>query len=811
LALDIRWTWSHEGVALWSRIDAELWRRTRNPWSILVGVSAARLTELAADDSFLDYLSGLVAARRAYLEQRVWFNEAGHDARLNGVAFFSMEFGFGDAMPIYAGGLGVLAADLLRAASDLGVPVIGVGLLYQEGYFRQMIDASGWQHEAYPYNDPWAMPIEPVTDPQGALLHIPVEMPGRTLLLRVWRATVGRTSLYLLDSNDTLNGPVDRGITGTLYGGGSEQRLMQEIVLGVGGWRLIQALHPQVEVCHLNEGHAAFAVLERARQLVEREGLSFAEALWAARAGNAFTTHTPVDAGFDRFSPELLSKYLPQAADIFPLGRATEGDESGLINMAFLAAHGSLLSFGVSRLHGAVSRRIFQPLFPRWPETEVPVAHVTNGVHVPTWVSEDADALWKQARGGGGWRRVPEDVQPDVEKISDTALWTLRGQARERLVRRVRRRLITHLAARGVSAEAVLAGVGVLDANVLTLGFARRFTEYKRTDLLLHDQERLQRLLNDEMHPMQLVIAGKAHPADEVGKRMIQEWIAIAQLPAFRRRVVFLEDYDVSLAQELVRGVDVWINTPRRTWEACGTSGMKVLVNGGLNLSTLDGWWEEAYAPDLGWAIADGPHANAAEQDTHDAEELYALLEREVAPDFYDRDEAGVPRRWLARMRRSMAVLTPQFNATRMVRDYVAQAYLPAAAALRERMQDGAAKAKAMAQWEQRARAGWPGVRMGPSIITRDGDGWAVAVPVYLGEVAADDVQVELYADATDTAGVEAVSLTRDAPIAGATNGYRYVGRTTGARPPGDYTARVVPHFPGAHVPAELPLIRWQK
>jgi starch phosphorylase len=811
LALDIRWTWSHEGVALWSRIDAELWRRTRNPWTILVGVPAARLAELAADRAFLDYLGELIAARRACLEEKVWFTQAGHEARLGGIAFFSMEFGFGDAIPIYAGGLGLLAGDLLKAASDLGVPVIGVGLMYQEGYFRQMIDASGWQHEAYPYNDPSAMPIEPVTDSQGALLHIPVEMPGRTLLSRVWRATVGRTSLYLLDSNDTMNGPVDRSITGTLYGGGSEQRLMQEIVLGVGGWRLIQALHPQVEVCHLNEGHAAFAVMERARQAAQRDGLSFAEALWATRAGNVFTTHTPVGAGFDRFPSELLAKYIPEAADLLPLGRAGGKDNSDLINMAFLAAHGSLLSFGVSRLHGAVSRAIFQPLYPRWPDTEVPVAHVTNGVHVPTWVSEDADMLWKKARGGGGWRRVPEDVQADVEKISDTALWTLRGQARERLVRRVRRRLVTQLASRGVPAEAVLAGVGVLDPNVLTLGFARRFTEYKRTDLLLSDRDRLQRLLNNEMYPMQLVIGGKAHPADEAGKRMIQEWIRIAQLPAFRRRVVFLEDYDVSLAQELVRGVDLWINMPRRPWEACGTSGMKVLVNGGLNLSTLDGWWEEAYAPDLGWAIGNSQHANVAEQDAHDANELYTLLEREVAPAFYDRDETGVPRGWLARMRRSMAVLTPQFSATRMVRDYVEQAYLPAAAALRERMQDGAAKAKAMAQWEQRARAGWPGVRMGPSIITRDGDGWAVMVPVYLGEVVADDVRVELYADATETTGVEAIALTRDAPIAGASNGYRYVGRTGAGRPPGEYTARVIPHFRGACVPMELPLIRWQK
>ena len=403
LALDLRWTWSHEADALWAHIDFDLWQNTHNPWTILEYVPTARLNELAADGVFLTRLNALVAARNAYLADRGWFARARGDARLAGVAYFSMEFGVGEALPLYAGGLGILAGDALKAASDLGLPVIGIGLLYQEGYFRQMIDPAGRQLEAFPFNDPSSMPIAPVRVEGGGWLRIAVELPGRTLQLRVWRAIVGRTLLYLLDSNDQVNGPVDRCIAGKLYGGGSELRLLQEIVLGVGGWRLVETLHPEIEVCHLNEGHAAFAMLERARSFAQRQGISFEEALWATRAGNVFTTHTPVEAGFDRFAPELLARYgLPWTrgeitlADIQKLGFDNSRPTGGLFNMANLATRGSLLDFGVSRLHGAVSRRIFQPLYPRWPEPDVPFDHVTNGVHVPTWDSAMADAIWTE-------------------------------------------------------------------------------------------------------------------------------------------------------------------------------------------------------------------------------------------------------------------------------------------------------------------------------------------------------------------------------------------------------------------------------
>ncbi len=813
LALDLRWTWSHEADALWARVDGILWQRTRNPWTILEDISATKLTELAQDSSFLVDLCTACAARDAYLADPGWFAHTEGHGKLGGVAWFSMEFGLGEALPLYAGGLGVLAGDFLKAASDLGVPVIGIGLLYQEGYFRQMIDAGGRQMEAFPYNDPSSMPIAPARMEGGEWLHIPVELPGRTVLVRVWRVIVGRTFLYLLDTNDPVNSPVDRGIAGKLYGGGTEIRLMQEIVLGVGGWRLLEALHPEIDVCHLNEGHAAFAVLERARQFARKQKVNFDVAFWATRSGNVFTTHTPVAVGFDRFPLDLLARYAQawagddvELAGLRPLGVDDSPASGGMFNMAHLATRGAVLHFAVSRLHGAVSRGIFQPLYPRWPEEEVPFDHITNGVHVPTWDSAMADAIWTEACGKERWRHEPVDLCQLIETVTDAALWALRGTARAALVGQVRGRLITYLRERGHPPAMVALGETVLDPDVLTLGFARRFTDYKRPDLLLSDPERLGRLLCDETRPVQLVLAGKAHPDDEAGKAMIQRWISFTEEPRHRSRMMFLEDYDISLAQELVQGVDVWINTPRRPWEACGTSGMKVLVNGGLNVSTLDGWWEEAYAPDLGWAIGNGKQTEGAEQDEDDARALYRVLEHEVVPAFYDRDTTGVPRAWVARMRRGMSVLTARYSATRMVREYLSKAYLPAAGALRARVSDGAAAAKAMAEWDRHLHRAWPDVQIGVPDFVRRQDAWQVSVEVYLGEIAPRDVRVEIFA-----APGEVAPLAHDGAIAGAMTGFFYHGRCSVARPSGDYTIRVVPERQGVSVPAESALIRWQR
>ena len=822
LALDLRWTWSHEADALWERVDAEAWSRTRNPWIILQDISAERLRALAADSSFVAELERLAGTRRAYLDTPGWFSSAHGAAALSGVAYFSMEFGIGEGLPLYAGGLGILAGDFLKTASDLGIPVIGVGLLYQEGYFRQIIDAAGAQHEAYPFNDPGSLPIEPAQGPDGAWLRIALDLPGRTVSFRVWQALVGRVRLYLLDANDPLNSPADRGITGKLYDAGSEIRISQEVVLGVAGWRVVEALAPAVEICHLNEGHAAFAVLERARAYMRRSGLSFREALWATRAGNLFTTHTPVAAGFDRFPADALAKYaryvegfLAEAGigldEFLALGRARSDDENEPFNMAYLAMRGSMQTFGVSRLHGQVSRHIFQPLFPRWPEAEVPIGHVTNGVHVPSWDSPGADELWTAACGKERWRGVPDALPELIASLSDEQLWIMAGEERQTLIQQVRARLARQLGSRGYPPEIVAQSANVLDPNALTLGFARRFTGYKRPNLLLRDPARLARLLNDPARPVQLVLAGKAHPADDQGKEMIREWIDLAQRPEFRQRVVFLEDYDIALAQELVQGVDVWINTPRRPWEACGTSGMKVLVNGGLNLSERDGWWEEAYAPELGWAIGDGREHPEGEGDAEDAEALYAILEQEVVPEFYARDAAGMPRRWLERVRRSMASLTPTYSSSRMARDYVEQYYLIGAAELRRRTADGGEPARAMHAWESRLRRHWSGLHIGETSLSRDGESWSFSVPVYLGEIAPADIAVQLYADPRDAEPPFLGELLRGEAIIGATNGHIYTGTAPATRPAEEYTVRIVPYFPGVRVPAELPLILWQK
>jgi glycogen phosphorylase len=822
LALDLRWTWSHEADALWERVDAEAWDRTQNPWIILQDISAERLRALAADASFVAELERLAGTRRAYLKTPGWFSTAHGAAVLSGVAYFSMEFGLGEGLPLYAGGLGILAGDFLKTASDLGIPVIGVGLLYQEGYFRQTIDATGAQHEAYPFNDPGSLPIEPVRGPDGASLRIPLDLPGRTLLLRVWQARVGRVGLYLLDTNDPRNSPADRGITGKLYDAESEIRILQEIVLGVAGWRAVEALAPEVEICHLNEGHAAFAVLERARAYMRRSGLSFREALWATRAGNIFTTHTPVAAGFDRFPAEALVKYARYVEgflaetglgldEFLAFGRARSGDGNELFNMAFLAMRGSMHTFGVSRLHGEVSRHILQPLFPRWPEAEVPIGHVTNGVHVPSWDSPGADDVWTAACGKERWRGMPDALPEAIASLSDEELWAMAGAERQILIVQVRARLARQLGIRGYPPEVVAKTAEVLDPGALTLGFARRFTGYKRPNLLLRDPSRLARLLNDPVRPVQLVLAGKAHPADDLGKEMIREWIEIAQRPEFRRRLVFLEDYDISVAQELVQGVDVWVNTPRRPWEACGTSGMKVLVNGGLNLSERDGWWEEAYAPELGWAIGDGREHPDDEADAADAEALYAILEQEVVPEFYARDAAGLPRRWLARVRRSMASLTPTYSSSRMARDYVEQYYLICAAELHRRTADGGRLAGAIAKWESRLRRYWPELHIGKTNLSCDGEAWSFSVPVYLGEIAPEDVVVQLYADGRDAAAPFIGELTRGEEIIGATNAHMYCGAAPTIRPAEEYTIRIIPYYSGVQVPAEFPLIRWQK
>ena len=649
LALDLRWSFNHSADQLWEQLDPELWELTHNPWVMLQTVSREKLQTVTSNPNFKTLLSDLRREKTLAEGSEAWFQKAHPHSGVSTIAYFSMEFMLSEALPIYSGGLGNVAGDQLKAASNLGVPVIGISLLYQQGYFRQEIDAQGCQQALYPFNDPGQLPIRPVREPNGEWLRLALVLPGFKLWIRVWQVQVGRAKLYLLDTNDPANLPSFRGITTELYGGGPELRLKQELVLGIGGWRLLRALGLQPEVCHLNEGHAAFAVLERARSYMEDNGKPFDVALAVTRAGNLFTTHTPVEAGFDRFAPSLMERYLRNYAEeklsisideLLALGRRDRQDSSEPFNMAYLAIRGSGAINGVSKLHGQVSRRLFQPLFPKWPETEVPVTYVTNGVHTPTWDSPEADRLWELTCGKHCWHETLANVGRDFRAASDSNLWQLRADSRKALVKYVRGIYCHQLAGRGASSGDLAQAALVLDENILTLGFARRFATYKRPNLLLHDPARLLNILMNRDRPVQLVLAGKAHPQDAEGQAMIRQWIEFARRPEVRSRVVFLSDYDVLMAEHLVQGVDVWVNTPRRPWEASGTSGMKVLVNGGLNLSELDGWWAEAYSPEVGWAIGDGrEHGDDPSWDATEAESLYAVLETEVIPEFYDRDE----------------------------------------------------------------------------------------------------------------------------------------------------------------------------
>jgi starch phosphorylase len=821
LALNLRWSWNHATDEIWRQLDPKLWGITHNPWVVLQTVSRDQIERVLADPVYRKNLEGWVQVRRSVLTEPAWFQQNHAQSPLTCVAYFSMEFMLSEALPIYSGGLGNVAGDQLKAASDLGVPVVGVGLLYQQGYFRQEIDKDGGQEALYPYNDPGQLPITPLRQPNGEWLRLELKLPGYSIWFRAWQVLVGRVKLYLLDSNDAANLPVDRGITSELYGGGSDLRLEQELLLGIGGWRLLRALGIQPEVCHLNEGHAAFAVLERARNFMEETGQPFEVALAATRAGNLFTTHTAVAAGFDRFDPVLMEQHVRGHAeqdlgitfhDLMALGRQNPDDSSEPFNMAHLAIRGSGAVNGVSRLHGEVSRRLFLPLFPRWPQDEIPVGHVTNGVHMPTWDSALADDLWTEACGKKRWLGTTKDLEQDIRKISDAQLWQFRTAATKSFVEYVRDRLSLDMEVRHAPPEEVEAAKHLFDPNALTLGFARRFATYKRPNLLLHDPARLLRLLTHPQHPVQLIIAGKAHPADQAGQAMIREWMHFIWQPEARPHVIFLSDYDMLLTEQLVQGVDVWINTPRRPWEACGTSGMKVLVNGGINLSELDGWWAEAYTPEVGWALGDGrEHGDDPAWDAAEAEALYDLLEREVIPEFYARDAQGIPAAWVARMRNSMASLTPRFSANRAVGEYTEQHYLPAAAAYRSRVADKGAVGKNIADWEHALKEKWSTLRFGDVKVQTNAVQHIFEAEVFLNGLDPNAVRVELYAEGANGSSPVREEMTRVRQLASADSGHAYVAQVPATRPATDYTARAIPHCNGVAVPLEVDRILWQR
>lgn len=820
LALDLRCSWNHATDEIWRQLDPELWALTHNPWGLLQTVSRERICQLLADPVYRVQLDKLVRVKREAVQAPAWFQQTYPNSPLKAVAYFSMEFMLSDALPIYSGGLGNVAGDQLKAANDLGVPVIGVGLLYQQGYFRQIIDKNGLQQAVYPYNDPGQLPISPLRHANGEWLRIKLDLSGHPIWLRAWQVQVGRTKLYLLDSNDTANYAPFRAITSELYGGSVDLRLMQELVLGIGGWRLLSELGIEPEVCHLNEGHAAFAILERARCFMHKTGVAFPAALSATRAGNVFTTHTAVEAGFDRFSPALIEQWLSgyandelglSNAELLALGQEDASHVSADFNMAYLAIRGSGAINGVSALHGKVSRRLFASLFPRWPLNEVPIGHVTNGVHTPSWDSASADELWTKVCGKNRWLGTTDNLGKSIRTVSNTELWQFRTAASQTFVTYVRDHLVRQMEAAGIAQAEMDEAQHLFDPKVLTLGFARRFATYKRPNLLLHDPARLLRILTNPERPVQLVMAGKAHPADKAGQALIEQWVQFIRQPQVRQHVIFLSDYDMLLSGHLVAGVDVWLNTPQRPWEASGTSGMKVLVNGAINLSELDGWWAEAYSPDVGWALGDGQeHGNDPDWDATEAEALYDLLEQEVIPEFYQRDEQGIPIEWTTRMRESMARLTPHFSTNRVVREYTEQRYLPAAKAYCARAANHGEMAESIADWQRTIEQQWAGLRVDGMTVKEEDKQYLFAASILLNGLTPQDISVELYADSDSEHDALRYVMDCDSVPTDKMGVYLYRLTVPALQALTNYTLRIIPCRDGVSIPLEVNHILWE-
>ncbi|KJY37707.1 alpha-glucan family phosphorylase [Streptomyces sp. NRRL S-495] len=850
LALNLRWSWHPETRDLFRSVDPDVWAATgEDPVRLLGEVPAARLAALAADRRFLRRLGDLADDLREYLAGPRWYQTAGQQAAAPppaAIAYFSPEYGIAAALPQYSGGLGILAGDHLKAASDLGVPIIGVGLFYRHGYFRQSLDRDGWQQERYPLLDPDELAVTLLREPDGTPSRVDLALPGgRTLAAHIWKAQVGRVPLLLLDSGIEANSPAERDVTDRLYGGGSEHRLLQEMLLGVGGVRAVRAYqrltgHPAPEVFHTNEGHAGFLGVERIRELVADAGLDFAAALESVRAGTLFTTHTPVPAGIDRFDRELVARHfggetaLPgvPVEQVLALGAETwRGGDPKLFNMAAMGLRLAQRANGVSTLHGEVSRSMFNGLWPGFDAADVPITSVTNGVHAATWIDP---AVVRLGAAEIGADRAEEAMTTGetkrwtgLERIGNTEVWDLRRTLRAQLVDEVRRRLRASWHQRGAG-EAELGWVSsVLDPDVLTIGFARRVPSYKRLTLMLRDQERLRALLLHPTRPVQIVVAGKAHPADDGGKRLIQQMVAFADDPAVRHRIVFLPDYDMAMARHLYPGCDVWLNNPLRPLEACGTSGMKAALNGCLNLSVLDGWWDEWFDGQNGWAIptadtGDGvldPDSREAERrDDIEAAALYDLIEEQVATRFYDRGSDGLPHRWIAMVRHTLVTLGPKVLAGRMVREYVERLYAPAAQAQRELAGSGAHRAaRKLAGWKARVREAWPAVRVEhveadcPDEAQELGSALALRVQVTLGPLEPADVEVQVVSGRVDESDrISDACLLALKPVGGPDldGRTRYEGSLElGRTGPFGYTVRVLPAHPRLASPAELGLV----
>lgn len=818
LTMDLHWSWSHATDKVWKLLDPVFWELTHNPLVVLQTASKDRVEEVLKDPIVRDIIEELMQEKKQRSIAPAWFQNTHPNSSLTNVAYFSMEYMLSEALPIYSGGLGNVAGDLLKTASDLGVPVTGIGLLYQQGYSRQVIYKDGSQQYVRPFNDPGQLPVTPLRTKNGEWLRIKIKLPGYTLWLRTWKVQVGRVLLLLLDSNDAANFPSHRGITSELYCSDPDLRLLQEIILGIGGWRLLEELGIQPEIVHMNEGHSAFAVLERAKTFMAKNDLPFNIALDVTRAGNIFTTHTAIGAGFDRFSPELIQKYLSHYItedlkislhSFLALGRKNPNDESERFNTAYLAIRGSEYISGVSKLHAEVSKQLFAELFPGWPLDEVPIGYVTNGVHMPSWDSPEADKLWTEACGKDRWLGSLETIENNINAISDERLWKLRKIKSEEFVQDVREHYSQQLKTIGCSEEEINEANKLFDPSYLTLGFARRFVPYKRPVLLLHDKERLKNILSNIENPVQLVIAGKAHSKDVQSQEMIKEWVQFINSNNLGNRIVFLSDYDMLLTEQMVQGVDVWINTPRRPWEACGTSGMKVLVNGGLNLSELDGWWDEAYSPGVGWTFGDRKEiADDVLHDNEDAERLYALLENEIIPLFYKRNEKGIPVEWIQCMRQSMAQLTLRYSSIRSLKEYTEKYYLPASSLFNKRVANKAEEAKKIEEWKLFVSDHWRGIYYGtPSVEAKDGD-YYFSVPVFLNGIPTSNVTIQLYADRVNAFSV--IKQNMELRLEEQNGAAIFFAKVPANRPSYHYTPRIVPANSLISIPLECNNILWQ-
>lgn len=830
IAYNLHWSWNTDAQELFWRLDRELWESTNhNPIMMLGKISQEKLYEMADDDGFVSHMNRVFLQLNIYLEDTTWYEKKYGKTSSPFIAYFSAEFGLTECLQIYSGGLGVLAGDHLKSASDLGIPLVGIGLCYKEGYFQQYLTVDGWQQEQYQITDFLNFPMTLVHNDTGIPLKISLQFPNRQVYFQIWKIQVGRIPLFLLDTNVPENTEPDKRITRALYGGDKETRIQQEIILGVGGIRALHAMNIKPLVCHMNEGHSAFLALERIRLLIEK-GLTFEQARDAGIFSNIFTTHTPVPAGIDVFGNDLVETYFGKYyrdelkitdKQFYQLGTIIKDKPPANFNMAHLAMNMAGLVNGVSKLHGQVSKKMWASGFPEIPFDEIPIEHVTNGIHTRSHLSSEMFELLTRYLGtefASG--TATKDVWAAVDEIPDEELWNSHERRRERLVSFARKRLKKQLKQRGASALEVDAAKEVLNPSALTIGFARRFATYKRANLILRDIERLANILGNKDRPVQFIIAGKAHPQDEAGKKLIQELVATSKDPAFRKRMVFLENYDMNIARYMVEGCDVWLNNPRRPLEASGTSGMKIIANGGLNFSVLDGWWDEAYQPDFGWKIGNGEeYENLEYQDEVESRLVYETLEKEIIPTFYDRSDDKLPRKWIHMMKNSMKNLGPVFNTGRMVSQYTDEYYIKALNRRKFILENDWDEAKKYSAWKSKINKNWKNIKFiaiteenNKSEIKVDST-YRIKTEIDLGKLLPEDVEVQIYygkvdqrfeVGANDNVIMNYVGTNTETGI------HNFEGeikcKDTGHF---GYTLRALPKHQLLHNPFELNLIHW--